>query len=307
MMPLLRSRRAFTLVELLVVIAIIATLVGLLVPGVQKVREAANRLVSSNNLRQMTLATVHMADTNQGKLPGKEGLISFYPATTWGPRNGYGPVFFHILPYIEQDNVYQGTSYSGWDPAKQWGWGAPWTGTYYYGGAYGQVVKIYKAPGDPTQDPDTDQISYGINYDAFIDRTHGNQATKYPASFQDGTSNTILYGEQYSKWAYNLGGEPAYLNRPWPGGSYFFSFDQATVWNWNTNTYSIVNTPRNPPFQARPPEEQAYYDYAQSFSTGGLMVGMADGSVRNVSPAVSGPTFMAACTPAGGEAIGPDW
>src|SRR5262245_13417088 len=106
--------RAFTLIELLVVIAIIAVLIGLLVPAVQKVREAANRMVSANNLKQMTLATVNAADTYQGNMPPGYG---YYPnknpviwnsqlqTQTWAQNDGYGPIHFHILPFIEQETL----------------------------------------------------------------------------------------------------------------------------------------------------------------------------------------------------------
>src|SRR5262249_23536212 len=92
--------RGFTLIELLVVIAIIATLIGLLRPAVQKVREAAARMKCSNNLKQISLATINCADTFNGNLPPHMGT---YPGRS--DRNtdgiGYGSFFFHILPYIE--------------------------------------------------------------------------------------------------------------------------------------------------------------------------------------------------------------
>jgi prepilin-type N-terminal cleavage/methylation domain-containing protein len=92
-----RNRSAFTLIELLVVIAIIAILIGLLLPAVQKVREAAARMQSSNNLKQMGLGFQNF-DSAQGALPHSSGAIN--GTTTLRSAQ------FHILPYIEQDNYF---------------------------------------------------------------------------------------------------------------------------------------------------------------------------------------------------------
>ena len=113
-----QQRRAFTLIELLVVIAIIGVLVGLLLPAVQKVREAANRMSCLNNLKQMALALHSYHDNYSSFPPGTLHLCPFTgsqyggePAlTTWG---------IELLPYIEQGSLYQQYDKS-WASAVKW-------------------------------------------------------------------------------------------------------------------------------------------------------------------------------------------
>src|SRR5438552_219135 len=98
-------RRAFTLIELLVVIAIIAVLIGLLLPAVQKVREAAGRMQCTNNVKQISLAVHTYADANNAVPP----LWYQIPATAVAPFVGTPKTFMNmftlLLPYVEQQNV----------------------------------------------------------------------------------------------------------------------------------------------------------------------------------------------------------
>src|SRR5262245_2777798 len=91
------ARRAFTLIELLVVIAIIAILIALLVPAVQKVRDAAARTHCTNNLKQLGLGVHNYAATYRSKLPPLSGYVQALPRT----------IHYELLPFIEQDSLYR--------------------------------------------------------------------------------------------------------------------------------------------------------------------------------------------------------
>ncbi len=102
----MHKSRAFTLVELLVVITVIAILMGLLLPAVQQVREAARRTECANNIRQVGLAVLHYHEARKTFPPG----VEYDPVSQTGGRNAYG----FILPYIEMNNIADDYNY---DPA----------------------------------------------------------------------------------------------------------------------------------------------------------------------------------------------
>jgi len=319
-MPQLRLRfwrrwRGFTLIELLVVIAIIAILIGLLLPAVQKVREAANRAQCQNNLKQLSIAVLNCADTHQGLLPG----TGAYPQMNGGANNGEGSVFYHILPFMEQQNLYN-EAYSpngagdptGWDPPGQ-----PVYSPYIYWGfpLAPANVKTLQCPSDATLNmgpqSSTGKVSsngysngpssYGSNEQA-LRFTWGGGANRYPASFTDGTSNTMFFTDK-----------PNLCNAWWfdNGGTLFSSPQTGWVPTPGTNGagwYFVMITSINATF---PNQSCANGNGPQqlpmSFHSGGINVGMGDGSVRLVAQGVSTLTWYAAITPNGGELLGPDW
>jgi prepilin-type N-terminal cleavage/methylation domain-containing protein/prepilin-type processing-associated H-X9-DG protein len=147
----IRTRPGFTLIELLVVIAIIAVLVGLLLPAVQKVREAAARIACQNNLKQIGLALHNYESVNE-TLPAAYRLLPAPDpdpnAQFAGPRKGLS-MFACLLPYIEQNNLFQQLNYnlSEFDTLN-----IPPNGPHSGANtAYAQIVKTYLCPSDPTK------------------------------------------------------------------------------------------------------------------------------------------------------------
>jgi prepilin-type N-terminal cleavage/methylation domain-containing protein len=158
----LRKLRGFTLIELLVVIAIIAVLIGLLVPAVQKVREAAMRIACGNNLKQVGLAFHDYHDT-YAMLPN-DAIGGPADGMTWGPGGPVPsapapnvPYTIAILPYIEQANQYPACL------SDMWGGGPSWTGTN-----SSKPIKIYICPGRRTTASGA-HVDYGLGLEPYTD------------------------------------------------------------------------------------------------------------------------------------------
>jgi prepilin-type N-terminal cleavage/methylation domain-containing protein/prepilin-type processing-associated H-X9-DG protein len=331
----LRRCRGFTLIELLVVIAIIAVLIGLLVPAVQKVREAAARIQCGNNLHQISIGVQHCSDTYKGDMPVGIGDYPKFVAngsvtitTGWRCSTGvskgqpftsaFGGVLFHLLPYIEQDNLYKACicpAGQGYDPeqgvlpAKA-------------GGVMQSVVNTYICPSDPTANGGftgwASAGSYVVNGMVFQADWVG--YAKFPSSITDGVSNTILFTDSYAMangsaigyngdanlwwWDYNTFQTPRTSNGdcgsvvggPWLGTVYTplikptmqFCATNTTAWGWGGKLSTCMCRATSP-------------------HTGGINAAMGDGSVRNVSGTISGSTWFAASTPSAGDLLGPDW
>ncbi|MBI2806486.1 MAG: DUF1559 domain-containing protein [Planctomycetes bacterium] len=282
-LSLSRARRGFTLIELLVVIAIIAILIALLVPAVQKVREAANRTTCSNNLKQMTLATINCVDAHKNLPPG----IGLYPNKNQVPNNGNGGTLLHILRYIEQGALYNQTLV-GSDPDGRNG-GNP-TYSQWTAAAQNSQVACYQCPSDPTNVNAPARTSYAYNGQIFRHNYQwGNVGlTRYPGMIPDGTSNTIMYMDGLRQC--NSG---SYADRYWPdwgGSTYSSDLGQPTGTGIRFQQYNGLSG------------TAGICDGGMAATPHAVMqVGLCDGSVRSMNLSTSGTVVWFAMTPAGNE------
>ena len=305
-MVFVRRRMGFTLIELLVVIAIIAILIGLLLPAVQKVREAAARSQCQNNLKQIGLAALNYEST-YGYLPPGMSNAAVYPAPTSSMTAGsvgasLAGTLAYLLPYVEQQNVYNqfplgvftlpGNAY--WSsyaaantriktficPSDNADTVSPSNGSW-------ECLLYY--PGSMTGYYFSGNTSFGrTNYASNAGYLGNLPGWPYPGPYgyntqtklvaiTDGTSNTLAFGDA-------LGGSAT--------GTRDF------VANW-----ASFNLPTGFGLSTQP----QWYQYGSKHTGGIINFALCDGSVRSVSVSISFNTFAIASGMNDGAVLGSDW
>jgi prepilin-type N-terminal cleavage/methylation domain-containing protein/prepilin-type processing-associated H-X9-DG protein len=321
---MLRRRHAFTLIELLVVIAIIAILIGLLVPAVQKVREAAARIQCDNNLHQFAIA-----------LHNHHSALGYFPQGR-SPNNGASfSVHSRLLPYMEQDNIYKIIDFT-----------VPWSNAN-NAAARAAVVKVFICPSDPYRmyPADLAPTNYRCNegtslamWQGASDSSGVNAALPLDngvffcnnpyriADIIDGTSNTAAFSEHVTgDFSQGIATERADTFAP---GTHPTTPDQAVadcagvnINNLGMQGYSNVGASwlygyhsTTSYWHSGPPNSRScmfppsrIMTVANSGHTNGVNVALCDGSVRFVTNSINIDTWRALGTRNGGEVLGSDW
>lgn len=281
------KRRGLTLIELMVVLAIIAVLVGLTIPAVQKVRQAALRAQDANNMRQIVIALQNYASAQKNSLPGNDvrPIIN-------GDFANVSP-FYNILPFLEP----------GASPP------------YYIRHQFYTehlFVQAFLSPTDPTigdaisVDEDWKVVgptSYALNMQVF------GGSPQLVGTFRDGTSNTIALSQHYLVCRNRQNFFMYHFLTPGPGAP-TYGFRSGTFADpfWAdvvpiTKDGVTKSSRPGATFQVVPLPKDADGAMLQATQSTGLLAAMADGHVRTFAPSVSETVFWSAVTPAGGEIV----
>ena len=332
--PGVSPRRGFTLIELLVVIAIIAVLIGLLLPAVQKVREAASRMSCTNNQKQLGIAS-HACHDTIGKFPyGINRNDGAFPRDDTTLINTRWPIFYQMLPFLEQENLYK-----MWDKLNYGNnerFPAAPTGVRFHPQCFTrQIVKSLVCPSNLPSTPINVAAVAASSDRYFLNSYYGNSGRRsyprnnasrpsllYPvvgggivatgegmffrntatrmADVLDGTTNTLLFGERHFF-------DPVFDSHPAIG-------DRIADWGWcwfggEGDAHLGAGVPINFKLNAAAVNQQTFEDRINAYGsghTGGANFCMADGSVRFIRESFPVLSLIGLSTRSRGETVSSD-
>jgi type II secretory pathway pseudopilin PulG len=302
------------MIELLVVVAVLGFLIALLLPAVQKVREAAQRTQCANNLKQLGLAIHSYVDVYKRVPPAwnPDSIFSDQKRNQGfsAGKNVTGTIYFIVLPFIEQDPLYKNAvtkdgkfDYRYWDKELS-------------NLTAGTILPVYLCPTDGSlkinlNDKGLASCSYAANIWVFDPRNTGNIIQAMP----DGSSNTVMVAERYKDCR---GTQPAWANYPLgPEGAKntpVFGWTEYTKGNTFAAGFPKAGAATQPnyasdkrTFQIAPAIADCDPSITQGAHRGAMQILLGDGSVRGVTSAISRTTWINACTPNDGQPLGADW